>query len=339
MGLKKYFTLSIILLIALAVLIYLQDSETALKLTIGDQIYERIPLVAWAMAPAIVVFLVSLAHIAFYSAAAYFDKGSFDRDFKSLKRLAQNALLGQKSVIKMKTPSLAPIGKILSISQLKPLSEGERSGDPDLDAALAIVDKISRGETADFGVLTPAKDSPVWIAAQLNRMKTEPKACENLLPLGAAGGNVYFKALEIFATYGEKKRFIKPETALSAAAVLNLFSRVNAPQNALEFTPQEAILLCGRANFEAKDFLALAKILKTRLSPDEALEFFAQLKNSFDVARAAWLYVNIEFERRGEAMEILESADEDEFTQFRAYFALKDAGFNFKLDSLISWEF
>jgi hypothetical protein len=337
MQVKRYLIFSIALLVALGVFIYVNDSSDYTA-HIGEQPH-TLPIAVWAMIPALIVFLVSFSHIAFYSAAAYFGRASLEKDLKTLKKLVSNALLGQGSMLTLKHAQLAAVGRILSDSQLKPRSNGEKSGDSEFDAILDILNAIAKGEAADFGALKPAKDSPVWIASQLIKMKDDPKTSEELLNLGAEGGDVYFRALETYATYGEKRRFLRPETKLNAKAVLNLLSRYKAPIQSVEFEQSEIVALISRAEFSAKDFISLARIMKERLLPDTLLATFAQLKNAYEAAHSAWLYLNIELERQDDTREILESSASDEYMPFKYYFALKEAGLAPNLDSLVDRAF
>ncbi|MDR2033396.1 MAG: hypothetical protein LBP89_02040 [Helicobacteraceae bacterium] len=334
MQLKRYSIFSAILLVALGVFVYIHTDGADQAIKIGDDTV-TLPLAVWAMFPALVLFLTSFSHIAFYSAAAYFGRSSLEKDLKTLKRLIINALLGQTSVLTLKHPQLAAIGRILSDAQLKPLAHGEKCGDSELDAILDVIASVSKGETADFGSIKLAKDSPIWIAVQLNKMKSNPKISEELLSASVEGSEVYFKALEVYATYGDKKRFLRSEAKINVKSVLNLLSRHKAPIQSLDFEENEIVDLIGKANFNAKDFIDLARIMKEQLAPDSLLALFAQLKNSFEAAQSAWLYINVELERQDETREILDSSANDEYLTFKSYFALKEAGLSPNLDSLI----
>ncbi|MDR1451395.1 MAG: hypothetical protein LBI57_03560 [Helicobacteraceae bacterium] len=333
MHIKRYLLFSLALLVALGVFIYINDSADYTA-HIGAEPY-TFPIAVWAMAPALIVFLVSFSHVAFYSAAAYFAKSSLEKDLKTLKRLVINALLGQTSVLTLKHPRLEAIGRVLSDSQLKPRSGGYKSGDDDFDAILEILDKLRKGEITDLGDLKLVKNSPVWTSLQLIKMKNDPKISEEILSSSEEGGEVYFKALETYATYGDKKRFLRPDAKVNARAVLNLLSRYRAPIQSLDFEIGDIISLIGKASFVAKDFIALARIMKEQVSPDVLLELFAQLKNAHEAAQSAWLYLNIELERLDDAKEILDSAAADEYLPFKSYFALKEAGLSPNLDSLV----
>ncbi|MDR0665293.1 MAG: hypothetical protein LBF86_07230 [Helicobacteraceae bacterium] len=337
MQVKRYVLFSVLLLVALTIFIYISDSSNY-SLTIGEEKYD-VPIAICAMLPALVVFLVSFSHIAFYSAATFFARSALDKDFKTLKKLAINALLGQTSVLTVKRSELAPIGRVLADARLKPRSNDEKTGDSEIDAVLDLLAKLEKGEIAELSELKLIKNSPVWVSFQLIKMKGDPKISEELLAFGEAGSDVYFQALETYATYGDKKRFMRADMKINAKTILNLLSRYRAPIQSLEFETSEIISLIGRTSFEERDFVALARIMKERASPDLLLEIFAQLKNSFEAAQSAWLYINIELERQDNTREILDASARDEYIAFKYYFALKEAGLSPNLDSLIDRAF
>lgn len=333
MHIKRYTLFSGILLLALGVFIYINDSSDYTA-HFGEATFET-PIALLAMVPALIIFLVSFSHIAFHSASAFFARSALEKDLKTLKKLVINALLGQTSALSLKRPQLAAIGRVLSDSRLKPRSGEEKTGDSELDAILDLLAKLEKGETAELGDLKLVKNSPVWAEYQLIKMKGDPKVSEELLNAAEAGSEVYFKALETYATYGDKKRFLRQDTKLNAKSALNLLSRYRAPIQSVEFETGEIIDLIGRASFGERDFIALARIMKEQMSPDALLELFAQLKNTFEAAQSAWLYINIELERIDDTREILESGASDEYLAFKSYFALKEAGLSPNLDSLI----
>ncbi|MDR2151306.1 MAG: hypothetical protein LBO72_00645 [Helicobacteraceae bacterium] len=333
MHVKRYVLFSGLLIVALGIFIYINDSSDYAA-HIGEESY-TLPIAVWAMLPALIVFLVSFSHVAFYATAALFAKSALEKDFKTLKKLVINALLGQTNALSLKRPELAAIGRLLSDSQLKPRSNAEKTGDNELDAILDVLAKLEKGEIADLGDLKLVKNSPVWVAFQLIKMKSDPKVSEELLSASETGSEVYYKALETYATYGEKKRFLRADTKINARTALNLLARYRAPIQSMEFETGEIIDLISKASFTEKEFVALARIMKERVSPEALLELFAQLKNVFESAQSAWLYINIELERQDDAKEILDSSASDEYLAFKSYFALKEAGLSPNLDSLI----
>ncbi|GHV04388.1 hypothetical protein AGMMS50229_05660 [Campylobacterota bacterium] len=334
MGLRRYTVLTVVLLVALGIWIYMQDSTDYTTQINGES--WTLPIALWAMFPAIVVFAVSFSHIAFYAATDFISRYRLNRDIKLFKRLVANALLGRKSDATLNNALLSAPAKVLAASTLLPPDELEKTGDGDLDAILEASIRVAKGEAVDLSAIKPNHTSRLWNANQLNRMKIDRTVSEEILKDTPASNDLYHKALETYATYGEKKRFQKFDTPINAAAALNLLSRYKAPTNPLDFDKSEFVEIAKRADFNAKDYLTLARSLHTQIAPENLLELFFQIKSTDERALTAWLYLNIEFERLDEVRELFDSSAQDEFVAFRYYFALKSAGLSPDLDTLIN---
>ncbi|MDR2151412.1 MAG: hypothetical protein LBO72_01205 [Helicobacteraceae bacterium] len=337
MRLKRYTLLSLLLLVALGILVYMNDSSDY-SAHIGEESY-TLPIAVWAMLPAIIVFAVSFSHIAFYATAAFLQKNQLNKELKLLKKLVMNALIGQKSDVALKNAQLSAIGKTIAISKLTPLTSAQATGEDDLDALMSIVERVNKGEAVDLSAFKPVRSSQLWIANQRNRMLQDAKVSEEILKEADENSDIYKQALEIYATYGDKKRFLKSESAISAQTALNLLSRWHATDNGLEFDKDEAIALCARAAFTSRHYIDLARILHANLAPDVLLGLFLQLKNITEQACGAWIYINIEFERLDEVSEMLENSAKDEYLPFKSYIALKNAGLQPSMDTLLTCAF
>ncbi|GHS85736.1 hypothetical protein FACS1894103_7150 [Campylobacterota bacterium] len=334
MQLRRYSILSVLLLAGIGIYIYINDSADY-TMTFGENPV-TMPLALWTMLPAIVLFAVSISHLAFYSATGYLQKSSLNKDIKTLKKLLFNSLVGQKGGLTLKHPSLNTIGKVLSGSTLTPDETTDKSDDPELNALLEQLARVRHGEIGDFSAIKLPRDSAIRIANQLNRMTSDPKISEELLRDTKEGSEVYFKALAVYATYGDKKRFLRSDTSVNADSAIALLSRYKALNNGLDFDSKEIIELCAKANFCVGNYMTLAQKLKAQAAPERLLEIFCQLKNADDKACLAWLYINIELERLEDVKETLEGSDHDEYLPIKAYLALKNAGFSPSLDTLIS---
>lgn len=334
MKLKLYILATLLLLVIMGVYIHLEIGGEY-TLFIGSSSH-TLPIAAWMLLPAILVFLTSLVHMSFYTALGAFRRRALNKDLKSLKKLIANSLLGQKGDIKLKHPELLALGSVLSSSRILPQQEKIETKDPQLDALLSAIAAVSRGEVATFEAFRPAKESPIWVQNQLNRMAADPKASEEILRDCREPGELCARALELYAGFGDKRRILKGDLPLVPGAVITLLSRMGADENALEFDIEEIEQLCKKAGFGEKEYLHLAKKLKTAVSPDRLLEIFFRLRRQDEQAASAWLYLNIELERHDEVRDMLEGTSEEEFALFRDYFALKNAGLNPDLDEMIA---
>ncbi|MDR3162576.1 MAG: hypothetical protein LBT81_01785 [Helicobacteraceae bacterium] len=334
MRIRRYVFLSILLLIGLGIYIFIND-DSDYTVKFGEDSF-TLPLALWAIVPAIVMFAVSFSHIAFYSASMYLKRSALDKELKNLKKMIINALLGQRSDTFLKNQYLSAPTQLLANSRLVPLNDGIATGDEDIDMLLEMMEQVNGGTAVDLVSLKVPHNSPLWVRNQLNKMKNEPKVSEEILRETKEGSETYIKALEVFATYGDKRHFLKPNAVLSTGAVFNLLSRLNAKENALSFETDEMVSLAKKACFVASHYINLVRVLIRQVEPDMLLELFYHIKTADDQASSAWMYLNFELERIKEVQDTLDGSADDEYLPFKSYIALKNAGLSPALDALIN---
>lgn len=337
MKIKQYALASILLLVAISLFVQFNMTDSIYTATIFSNELS-LPISVWAIIPAALMFVASLAHMAFYSTVGFFRRYAIERDQKSLKKLIVHSLYGEESELALKHPQLTALGKLLANAQLVVNGKEISTGDVELDEIVNQVTRVKNGEFITFSsVIKPTKNSPVWTQNQLNRLKTDPKASESLLKDAEENTPFWHELLAVYSTIGDKKRILKTVSVIPPKVALNMLSRHKSSVNGIEFTIDEIVDIAKRAKFTEKNYIALAKALKTQINPDELLEIFYQLHSNpeIDQAQTAWIYVNLELERIDTVREIFDSSSEGEYLPFKYYLALKDAGMKPKLDEII----
>lgn len=337
MKIRQYILASFLLLIALGGYIYFDGASGLLTKSIFGYEFTFVSAV-WIVIPAFIVFVASLAHMMFYSTVGFFRNQSLERDQKSLKKLIIHSLYGEESPLTLKHPQLTALGKLLADAQLTLNGKDIVTEDPELDAILAQIKQVNSGEFVTFASsLKPAKNSQIWIQNQLNRVRKDPKSSEELLKECKENSPFCKELLEIYSHIGDKKRILKTDLTITPQVALNMLSRHQNGENAVDFSIEEIVDLAKKANFDESDYIALAKALKSKINPEELLEIFYQLHSNPDIIKAqtAWIYINLELERIDTARDILDSSEKDEYLPFKYYLSLKDAGLMPKLDEII----
>ncbi len=334
MKLRLYILMTLLLLVVMGAYVHVEIGGEY-TLTVAQSSY-TLPIAIWLILPAALVFLTSLAHMSFYTALGALRRRALSRDLKALKKLIGHALLGQKSDVKLKHPELQALSAVLSHAQIVLKQQGIKTKDPELDGLLEAIEQVEQGEVATFDKIRPSSESPIWVQNQFNRMAADPKASEEVLRECKEPSPLSKEALKLYAAFGDKRRILKSEHPLTPQAATVLLGRMGDTQNPLSFEIEEIEGICQRAEFAERDYLLLAKELKTAIQPDRLLEIFFQLRRQDERAASAWLYLNIELERHDEVRDMLEGTSEEEFSLFRDYFALKNAGLTPNLDEMIA---
>lgn len=332
MHLKRYAIFSTILLIALGLYIHVTVGTNYTENLFGIEV--TLPTAVWVMLPAILLFLATVGHMAFYGMLAYLKNRSVEKDLKQIKKLVLAALTGEKSAIVLGHPSLKPIGKLLASATIVP--DGKPStGDEELDKAGAAVVAVQSGATEELAPFKLPKGNKYVVKNWKNRLNADEKVAEEVLKECREDEALAMEAAGKLAAFGEKKRVEKNEELLDTDGYLAYLKRYRAPEYGIEFSEEEIIGYAKKAGFAPAQFVELAQTIRNRMDPDSLLALFFRLKNEFENAGLAYLYVNLELEKVDEVKEFLEQSTEEEYRGVRAYLVLKSQDFRAPVEDFL----
>ncbi len=333
MKLKLYTLFSVLFIVIVGVYVYLnQDAMYTLRL------YEyslEMPVAVWFTIPVVIMYIVSLAHMGFYGFLSYLRKRALEKDIANVKTVVMESITRDLSTTELKHEMLKPIGILLKNSQLTPVASQIATGDTDLDKLLFQIEKLNSNEIADFSQFKLPRTSPLRVRNAAIKLAKDKHYAEEILKKYSNEKFLVDQAIQAFVSYADKKKIEKYKQYLTKEAVIALLARYKAKENPLTFPHEEAVGYIQEVKFNAHDFIAVIKKLKTQVNPEELLELTYEFKNDFPEAIDAWVYINLELERIDEVEDVLESAEDDEFLNFRKYLAVKHAGIKVTLDEFI----
>ena len=114
-----------------------------------------------------------------------------------------------------------------------------------------------------------------------------------------------------------------------------LFELIAEFNQSLVFSTDEIIELLKPLKLSEDDYIQVVKMLKTKISPHELLLIVQKLQDDNEELTEALIYVYIDLEMIGQAKELLEGYDEDDFVNYRSFLILKEAGHNFTIDKFL----
>jgi hypothetical protein len=299
----------------------------------------NLPVAIWSMIPAVLLFIVSILHIAFYGTKLFLNHKKWQKDARELKDAIYWAILKEPKKHIFLTDKIKSFAPILNVSELNP-KDSVLITDERILKAVDIVKRINSGEYINLREIGLdsylSKENELVIKTTINRLKQEPSFAKTILQKREAySQKLVDKALDIaveswsfdeiskYASLIDKKRFYK---------ILDLIDQ-NKKDN---FSLDNLRKFIDYKSFECRDFLRVAKSIIKKFSPDTNLAFVKEMIKSSPKAETAYLYTLFEYEMRDNIKRFFDEHDDGDFKIFRVYEELKASGYNIKLHDIIN---
>ena len=325
MGLKKYISFGLMLLIVMGIVVYSFIGDFYSFSVAGITI--KLPIAVWVILPALLMYLFTVFHLMFYGTLGFAKMRKIKNDGETLLQNSKNALLGKMVETKYKTDIFKLPGAILPLLNVDPKRYADhRVYDDGIQDILDVKRKINEGEVVDLSSFSLKEDNALILKNYENRLKTDKNYAQIILKSSSDEKlrQHAHLALASFASIDEISRYdVKPTKELFNT----LIDRVNAKENALEFPDEAIVVYVKELDFVSEDFIGLAKKLKTKLNPDRLMLLFERLAHEFPLeASESYLYVMFELQMMDNARDFLENSSDGEYDKFKYMMYLKDNG-------------
>ncbi len=333
MKLKLYTLGSLLLIVATGVYTYVYFGEDL----ITHKIYTTeltLPLYLWVIAPMAILFILSFFHLLVYGIRNKMNFSRWEKDSLNLIDVLNAALIGKSKHATIKHESLSEVASVLAKSQIKvveTISDLEKSK---LKENLEKNKTIYKGGYVPLGKSDYAKNSPILIRNQQNRLKQDPDFAKQVIKnSGNYDNSIIDDAIVAYMQQIEPKELQNVENLLTADAINALIERANRAEFAL--SEENLTLLVKKA--DEKQLIPLASVAKKHLLPDAVLATFKHCYEE-DPAKnkMVYVYLLLEYEMiEKAAQELAEEEENGEYQKLQAYIDLKAAGKKYPLDLFI----
>lgn len=335
MGLKKYVIFGIIFLIFSLVLAFVNSSGD-FRVVFFNNAYV-LPVAVWIVIPAFILFLASILHIFIYSVRTYFNAKSFENDEKALKSMLKDLMIGKSSSRVFKTREFGEIGEILSNFDLTPKAKSVTTSDSEINNILNLMYKIKSGQYVSPKDLKLAQDTDLNEKNTINQVEEDVNFAIDVVKKASLYSQKVTKAA-LLKVLKEKNistviKFID-SLSIDRDMALAIFDKDSQKNSEFSFTQDKIAELAKKADLVSKDFIAIARMYKNRMGPDELIRLFENLSSVIDEATEAYLYILFEFEMIDVAREILIGSTKNEFVPYKALVDLRQAGKHYSIDTL-----
>jgi hypothetical protein len=325
MGLKKFISFGLMLLVVMGIVVYSFVGDVYSFSVFGIPI--ELPIAIWVLLPALLMYVFTILHLMFYGTLGFAKMRKVKNDGETLLQNSKNALLGKIVETEYKTDIFKLPGAVLPLLNVDPKRYADhRVYDDGIQDILDIKRKIDEGEVVDLAPFSLKEDNALVIKNYENKIAIDRNYAQVVLRSSKDKGlcEKAHLALASFSSLDEINKYdIKPTRELFNV----LIDRVSAKENSLELPDEAIVTYAKELDFRSKDFIELAKKLKTKLNPDRLMLLFERLAHEFpSEAGEAYLYVMFELQMMDNAREFLENTSEDEYIKFKYLLFLKDSG-------------
>jgi len=332
MYLKRYTIAAAILIILVGWYVYAFVTHDSMSIEIFGIDLPSLSIAIWIIIPLVVLYVGSVAHMAFYSLLNSFQLRKYEKDYDNLMDSFVDAYLSkQDRVHTFKTHRYQLLGTLIDNATISPYY-GTITTNAKISAVMDAIEKVKNGEVVDLKAYSLKEDNALVIQNNRNRYKNEVLSAEDILTdvsqyTPELCKEVYcdFVGASPLYTIEQYKEFMTKD------ALYKILNRVNASKNTLEISNESLIKLFNILNLDSKDYIEISIALSHGMIPEQRIKLFETISESNDDAMEAYLFTLFDLEMISKAKEILDISQQDEYINFKAYAALKDSNKNFSI--------
>jgi len=334
MGFSKYMIFGLLFLIGVATYVN-SVVEGTYGLSVAG-ISVNLPIVAWVILPALVLYVFTALHIMFYGTLGFFRYRKIKKDSKKFIENTKRALLGRPiEDNKYKSEVFQLPGQVLPLLNIDPKRYSDyKVNDETIEDILKSKKKICDGDCVDLRKYNLRDDNALLLQNHANKLK-EDKSYSSTILRKCTDDNLRRNAELAMAEYSPLKELLKHNVKIDLEIFNILLKRIKSDDN-FSLTHDEIVGFISELDIDKNGFLELSKDIKGDFTPDQRVRFVEELMEKFpSQATDAYLYTMFDLQMIEEARDMLENSNKDEHIKFKHLLFLKDSGKNFDIDLFI----
>ena len=335
MGLKHYIIGVLIFILAVLGFVFSLESGDY-RLEFYDHVI-LLPIAIWVLAPTILLFIMSIIHILYYSFTSYIYKRNTSKDKEILINLIQTRLKNSTSTKLFKSKIFKEIGIILNKLNISVKNQNFNSKDKNMDSLVEKIYLINNGEYVDIKSLNLSKDNSLLEMNNINRTLIDENYCLSVLKKSLSYSDNLVKAA--FEQIIKVKKFseinkIIESIELTKGMILALLSVKNIDGDKITLTVSELIEKIYKVDLNKTEYLIIAKNCNNIMEPDFAIKLFETISSKKEEATGAYLYLLFQYEMIDDARELLSNSQKNDYLPYKALLDLRDNGKDYTIDNI-----
>lgn len=333
MGIKQYVFLSIIFIFLVGLFVYAIDG-TMYTLTFLSREF-TFPVAVWITIPLILLFLASVFHLVYYGVKIYFEKRVIKKDYETFLFNIKDCVINEENVREYKTDFFKNLSKIIKKLDFNQKSDNENIEPTFLNEVFESLHEIYNGKYVDIKKLKLRNDNPITIQNRLNMLNYDGKTfLDAFKNHKTADDDFTQKAYKKFAETSSFADVKKQNFKLTNEIAMIIFDRY-ANEKDYSLSNEDIKNILEKIDFTCKEYLNIAKILKTKIDPSSLLSIFEDIQSKNSTATTAYLYILFELQMIDKARDFLDNTEENEYQKFKILLFLRDSGKNIDTDLII----
>lgn len=335
MYIKRYTIAVFVLIVALSIYVYGFITQDSMDINFFGTKLPSLPIALWVVAPVVLLYVGSVAHMLFYSIANALRERRYKKDHEKIVDAIADAYLGKDNRTHVyKTERYKLLGNLVDSSTLLPAETiNETVENKKINTIIGLINNIKDGEVVDLRKYSLAPSNKFLIQNEKNRYAKGDISSDAIL----SNPTKYDLSLRqwVFVDYARNASWaniVKNRELLTKDSLFVILLRVNADKSTLIVANEELISLFKNVDLNAKDYIEISKKLSKTMIPDQRIKLFEMLANDNDAAMEAYIFTLFDFEMLSQAKEILDNSQSNEFMQLKAYSALRECGKHFSID-------
>ncbi len=339
MYIKRYTVASFLLMIVVGWYVYAYVTQESYSLSLFGVNLPPVSIALLVVLPLFLLYLASVAHMAFYSMLGGFKLKKYEKDFSKLIDAFCDAFLSKEErEHEFKTDRYRLLGKVVDNSKILPHTEALLDIENEkIRNIINLIHRVKNGEIVNLKKLNLPGTNPLVMQNNMNRYKAGELGPEEIL-INAKNYTKEFlqKVFSDFVESAEGEKIMAYyKEFLTKEALWKILKRVAQNEQEVGLDVEQIIELITAVELSKDEYIEISKILAKGMMPENRLRIFELLSEKDDKATEAYLYTAFDLEMIELADEILEASPPEEYKNFRAYKALKECNKNFNIDIFI----
>lgn len=337
MRLKQYSVAALMFILAIGWYIYAFKTQASTSIDLFGIHMPSLPIALWVMVPAVLLFLASVMHIAFYSMLGSFKLRRYQHDYDKLMKKIQLSILNEHTTEdNFKTDRYQLLGKLIAHSQLKIDDTLQETNNSKLDDTIAIIRALNSGEVVELKKYNLPKDN-IWVKRNnANKFATGKLSAEDILSKSDQfDATLVENALHKFVEDAPLFAIEKYKNLLDKKALFVILKRLNNAENhLLEISNETLIALFGIITCDSACYIEASKVLGENMVPEQRIKLFELLSEQNDEAQEAYIFTLFDLEMNEAAVELLENLHV-EMPKLQAYNTLRQCGKHYDINLFV----
>ena len=295
---------------------------------------QKLPISVWMVLPIFILYVSSVLHMLVYSFKNYRYKKVISTDYINTIDMIKSKAIGDNKSYKFKTKEFKDISKILDEANVE-FVDAKHTGIENVDTLIDDLNSISNSQVVNLKPYDLSNDNPIYKKNIQKKIQNDSKFALEVLKKSTD-----YDAKTIASAYkrvivNKDKNSIKKYIDIVDLDIEIITMLVNELKKSIEFTTQEIETIFKNSNLSPLEYMKIARVLKSKITPDEIIELTDKLYGDNEDMVETVIFVYLDFEMIEKAKEILDAYDEDDFTQFRTYLLVKEHGINLSISKFL----